>query len=202
MPQPENPQSLNRYAYVNNNLLVYVDADGRFPWLVIPALAIVAIVCTRYSRDHWPDLKQVVMALLTTHRSALPIWIQALDGHVESVSAEEMQPAAQEGYRYTELCTTYGGVRQRWLVVWSAQAEERERAALRRRVEKERQAAEKAWKVLLRGEFPRGRRREEAVAAWAQRWSFYGVQVGALLAPGFGSRTVYRVVLTGSVVAG
>ncbi|PWH20787.1 MAG: IS1634 family transposase [Ardenticatenia bacterium] len=33
-----------------------------------------------YSRDHRPDLKQVA-ALLTTYRSALPVWIQALDGN-------------------------------------------------------------------------------------------------------------------------
>lgn len=34
-----------------------------------------------YSRDHRPDLKQVVVGLLTTYRSALPTWIQALDGN-------------------------------------------------------------------------------------------------------------------------
>lgn len=179
----------------------------------------------------------MVVALLTTYRSALPTWIQALDGNaadsqtfpqivaaylaqlqdgempylvadsalyseaklqklaevkwltrvperialakalVESVAAEEMQPAAQEGYGYTELCTTYGGVRQRWLVVWSAQAEKRERVALQKRVEKERQDAEKDWKALPRGEFPSRETAEEAVAAWAKRWTFHGVEV-------------------------
>ncbi len=34
-----------------------------------------------YSRDKRPDLKQVVVALLTSYRSALPLWIQALDGN-------------------------------------------------------------------------------------------------------------------------
>ena len=34
-----------------------------------------------YSRDGRPDVKQVVVALLTRYRSALPLWIQALDGH-------------------------------------------------------------------------------------------------------------------------
>jgi len=34
-----------------------------------------------YSRDERPDLKQVVVALLTGYRSALPLWIQALDGN-------------------------------------------------------------------------------------------------------------------------
>jgi transposase len=127
-----------------------------------------------YSRDGRPDLKQVVVALLTSYRSALPLWIQALDGNasdthtfpqvveayiaqlqegempylvadsalysednlqrlagvcwltrvperiglaqalIEEITAQEMWPAGQEGYRYLELCTTYGGVRQRW----------------------------------------------------------------------------------------
>jgi RHS repeat-associated protein len=31
IPQPENPQSLNRYSYVYNNPLVYRDKDGHFP---------------------------------------------------------------------------------------------------------------------------------------------------------------------------
>jgi len=38
-----------------------------------------------YSRDHRPELKQVVAWLLTTYRSALPIWIQALDGNTADV---------------------------------------------------------------------------------------------------------------------
>ncbi|MCR4407379.1 MAG: IS1634 family transposase [Anaerolineae bacterium] len=40
-----------------------------------------------YSRDHRPDLKQVVAALLTTYRSALPVWIQALDGNTNDSRA-------------------------------------------------------------------------------------------------------------------
>jgi transposase len=121
-----------------------------------------------YSRDHRPDLKPVIAALLTTYRLALPVWIQALDGTtndrrafpslveaylaqvrekpmpylvanralyteentqrlsavqwltrvlervglvkqlIAAVSAEEMEPAFQEGYRYLEMCTTWG----------------------------------------------------------------------------------------------
>jgi len=51
IPNPGNPQDLNRYTYARNSPLAYVDADGHFPWLVIPALAIVAIVCTRSTVD-------------------------------------------------------------------------------------------------------------------------------------------------------
>jgi transposase len=36
-----------------------------------------------YSRDHRPDLKQVVVGLLTTYHSALPTWIQAASGNAD-----------------------------------------------------------------------------------------------------------------------
>lgn len=190
-----------------------------------------------YSRDKRPDLKQVVVALLTTYRSALPTWIQALDGNandsqtfpgvveaylahlgegempylvadsalyteanlqrlagvkwltrvperialaqdlVANVAAQEMLPAGQEGYRYLEWCTTYGGVRQRWLVVWSAQAEERERASLQKRVDKEGQEAQKAWRALRRREFPSREEAEEAVRGLAKRWAYHRAEV-------------------------
>jgi transposase len=34
-----------------------------------------------YSRDHRPDLKQVVVQLITHHKSALPVWFEALSGN-------------------------------------------------------------------------------------------------------------------------
>ncbi len=34
-----------------------------------------------YSRDHRPDLKQVVLQLITQHKSALPVWLEALSGN-------------------------------------------------------------------------------------------------------------------------
>ena len=34
VPDPLNPQSLNRYAYVYNQPLIYVDREGHFPWLL------------------------------------------------------------------------------------------------------------------------------------------------------------------------
>jgi len=202
-----------------------------------PAEPGVVRITHGYSRDERPDLKQVVVALLTSYRSALPLWIQALDGNasdthifpqvveayiahlqeeempylvadsalyseanlhqlgeirwltrvperiglaralIEEVSASDMQPAAQEGYCSLELCTTYGGVRQRWLIVWSEQAEKRERAALQKRVSQERGRAEQAWKGLLRHEFPSREAAEEAVGRLSEGWVYHQVAV-------------------------
>jgi len=34
-----------------------------------------------YSRDHRPDLKQVVVSLICSYQSSIPVWFQALDGN-------------------------------------------------------------------------------------------------------------------------
>jgi transposase len=34
-----------------------------------------------YSKDHRPDLKQVIVNLITGHHSQLPVWMEALDGN-------------------------------------------------------------------------------------------------------------------------
>lgn len=190
-----------------------------------------------YSRDKRPDLKQVVVALLTSYRSALPLWIQALDGNaadthsfpqvveayiahlqegempylvadsalysednlqrlagirwltrvperiglartlIEAVAAADMHPTAQEGYRSLELCTTYGGVRQRWLVIWSQQAEQRERETLQKQVSRERKQVEQAWKRLMGREFASREDAEEAVERLREKWAYHQVEV-------------------------
>lgn len=135
-----------------------------------------------YTEDNLQKLAPVKWLTRVPERIALA---KAL---VERISAEQMEPAAQEGYRYTELCTTYGGVPQRWLVVWSAQAEKRERATLQKRVEKEKQAAEKEWKALQRKEFPSREAAEEAVAAYTRRWKFHQVKGQYQEVPYYGRR--------------
>jgi len=92
--------------------------------------------------------------------------------------AKTMRPASWEGYRYLEVCTTYGGVRQRWLVIWSAQAEERERARLQKRVEKERRQAEKGWRAPCRREFGSREEAEAVVREQEKRWRYHRVEVG------------------------
>jgi transposase len=86
---------------------------------------------------------------------------------------QEMRPAGQKGYRYLELGTTYGGVRQRWRIVWSEQAERRERATLQKRVSQEREEAEQAWKSWMRHEFPS----REAVERWTGKWAYHQAEV-------------------------
>lgn len=58
-----------------------------------------------YSKDHRPDLKQVVVQLITSHKSALPVWFEALSGNsndkktfTESVKAYCKQLSASERF--------------------------------------------------------------------------------------------------------
>ena len=52
------------------------------------------------------------------------------------------------GYRWCELGSTFGGVRQRWVVVFSRSARDREAKTLERAVERERKTLEKALKEI------------------------------------------------------
>ena len=160
-----------------------------------------------YSRDHRPDLKQVVVQLITSQKSALPVWLEVLSGNSSdkesfplSVEAYNQQLGASEtpyyvmdsagyaadnlktlkdmlwlmrvpetiaeakrlvresekadmlflaeGYWGKEVALTYGEVKQRWLVVFSQAAYDRELHTLTKNQEKEHQAAEKQWHKL------------------------------------------------------
>lgn len=191
-----------------------------------------------YSRDHRPDLKQVVVQLITSQRSALPIWLEVLSGNSSdkesfavSVEAycqqlgENEQPyfvidsagyAADNlktlkkmrwlmrvpetlaeakrlvretekttmleltaGYWGKEIEVTYGEVQQRWLVVFSQAAYERELHTLTRNQEKEHQTIEKQWHKLTLQTFNCQEDAQTAAKQFNQRWKLHqaGVEV-------------------------
>src|SRR3972149_6345691 len=65
-----------------------------------------------YSRDHRPDLKQVVVQLITSQRSALPVWLEVLSGNS---SDKESFVATVEAY-----CSQLGEEEQPYFVMDSA----------------------------------------------------------------------------------
>jgi transposase len=185
-----------------------------------------------YSRDHRPDLKQVVVNLITGHRSQLPVWMEALSGNqsdkdsfpdsiqafcqqlkygkdcffvvdsalygaanlhslgeirwltrVPETLAEaqallaEIEPNQMtefpDGYAAKEVPSHYAGIAQRWLVVFSPVAAQREEKTLQRRVEKEAKTAQKAWRKLTAQTF---NCREDALTAsqdLEKRWKYH-----------------------------
>jgi transposase len=190
-----------------------------------------------YSRDHRPDLKQVVVSLICSYQSCIPVWLQALDGNrvdkesfpkiiqayicqmqaselpyfiadsalyseenikslsqvkwitrvpgtlnevmdlCKSTTLEQMQESALKGYRYLEVENNYGGVEQRWLVVFSEASHKRELATFQKDLAKKRVVAEKALKQLSQQEFPTKKAAKAAVAALEKQWKFHQAQV-------------------------
>jgi transposase len=201
-----------------------------------------------YSRDHRPDLKQVVTGLLTTYRSALPTWIQALDGNTadvravpelikayvqqlrqgeapyfvadsalysegnlqvlsevkwvtrvperiglaksleESIAVADMRESKLPGYRFLEVCTWYGGVPQRWVIVHSEEAERRDLAALEKRIEREREKIEKEMHKLAREEFASEQALRAAIARKGRSWKYHTVEFKGVAQPHYGKR--------------
>jgi len=188
-----------------------------------------------YSRDHRPDLKQVVVQLITSQRSALPVWLEVLSGNssdkesflptVEAYCAQlgeaeqpyfvmdsagygqdnlkslgktlwlmrvpetlgeaqglvketergAMTPLA-DGYWGQELKSDYGGIAQRWLVVFSQAAFERELKTLERKQARELATAEKGWRKLCRQSFSCEADAEKAVVQFNRRWKYHQVE--------------------------
>lgn len=185
-----------------------------------------------YSRDHPPDLKQVVEQLITSQKSALPVWLEVLSGNSSdkesfplSVEAYHKQLGESEvpyyvmdsagyaadnlktlkgmlwlmrvpetlaeakrlvresekakmlslveGYWGKEVALTYGEVAQRWLVVFSQAAYDRELHTLTKNQEKERLAAEKQWHKLSLQTFNCQADAEAAAKKINQGWKFH-----------------------------
>ena len=223
-PEKENPppEKTNNLSGVENPLLEVTSTQGESNE---PSAVRITY---GYSKDHRPDLKQVMLEMICAHRSSLPLWLKALDGnssdttsfpkavnaYVEQLKGapepyfvydsagysaanvailasrkwitrvperigeaadlcreypiEAMRASALPGYRYAEVMSYYGGIPQRWLVVYSEAAYQREGETLRRRIEAERRQAEKAAERLP--EAPDVETARAQVAAMEARW--------------------------------
>jgi transposase len=188
-----------------------------------------------YSKDHRPDLKQVVVTLVTSQKGRIPLWLEALDGNssdknsfrksvdaycrhlaegeppwfvldsaaytadniahwgrekkwltrvpetiteaktaLQSVATDEMRQRAN-GYAIQATTSQYGGVHQRWLIVYSEQAERREFKQLEKRVARAATQAEKALKTLQNQAFACEKDARQAVAKVAKKLKWHTV---------------------------
>jgi len=160
-----------------------------------------------YSKDHRPDLKQMVLSLVVNGPSAMPIWMEPLDGNssdkesfhetIKKVEAFKKQIDVEKnfkwiadaafyaedkllshneycwltrvpetlteskrllekkdeeinwkehagGYKTASFFSNYGGVKQRWLLVFSQKAYDREKKTLEKGLEKKEVELKKA----------------------------------------------------------
>ncbi len=160
-----------------------------------------------YSKDHSPELNQVVVQMICAHKSSIPMWIEALSGnsvdkksfaatirefqhqfdrdtmpymvmdsafytkanlescdgvrwvtrvpetlkqvrqHYREIDRESMMDIAP-GYQYVALESSYAGVPQRWLIIRSEHAYQREILTFEKTLEKQRERNAKDLKHL------------------------------------------------------
>ncbi len=91
---------------------------------------------------------------------------------IAETTPEEMI-VLSDGYAYCEVSSTYGGVKQRWLVVYSPSAAQREIKTLERRIEKEKQQAEKVWRRLQKQVFNCTEDAQAALAEAQKKWKYH-----------------------------
>jgi transposase len=165
-----------------------------------------------YSRDHRPDLNQVILQLISEHQAGIPLWMTALSGNSsdkesfrQTLNAHLMQlregvglslvvadsalytaqtlqelgsfpwitrvPATIGGTReliltasgewfrtrpktaYTVVGSSYGGIKQRWLVVYTRAAHERAEQTTNKRHLKQSHAESQAFQALTTHSF-------------------------------------------------
>ena len=184
-----------------------------------------------YSRDHRPDLNQVVLQLITDNQAGIPLWMEALSGnsndkesfrqtlnaHLEqlhegvglslivadsalytaetlqdlgsfpwitrvpetiggtkelilAVSDEWMQTQPERAY--TVLGANYGGIKQRWLVVYTQGARERAEQTVDRQHLKNSKVDYKAFSALAKRTFACVADAEAALAILQKKLKF------------------------------
>lgn len=92
---------------------------------------------------------------------------------IGSYARQAMSPEDEKGYTYRELAVSHLGIHQRWLVVWSRQAYEREKATLRRAWKKESIKAENQLRALARQEFHCEADAQKALKKITRKWKYH-----------------------------
>jgi transposase len=185
-----------------------------------------------YSRDHRPDLKQVVAQIITSHKSNLPVWLEVLSGNssdkesfAETVKVyvqhlrdgkqvyfvmdsagysekslktirgmlwlmrvpetlaeakrlvketeQEQMVELVPGYFGKEIEIEYGEIAQRWLIVFSQAAYDREIKTLEKKQAREQEAAEKQWRKVCQPVFNCQEDAETACEQFNRRWKYH-----------------------------
>ncbi|KIC73853.1 Transposase IS4 family protein [Neochlamydia sp. EPS4] len=188
--------------------------DGNYESLLEQGEACIRLL-QGYSRDHWPDLNQAVLQLITSNEGNIPLYMQAADGNSSDKTAFTQIVAAHlksfrqavencyivgdsalytaatlqafkreqrlfvtrvpmqikeakelifeatydktveiaEGYRAFESTSCYAGVEQRWVVIFSQAAYQRECGTLAKHYLKGSEKESKAFFKFIKQEF-------------------------------------------------
>jgi transposase len=199
--------------------------DGRYNSDQAPDAEVVPIT-HGYSRDHRPDLNQVMLELVVEHQAGIPVLMQPLSGnshdgkafgqvvsdHIAQLrttcpsaylvadsalySADNLQkladtrlkwitrvpatlteaqevlaqaqpatmPALAEGYRYAVVASSYGGVAQRWVLIYSEQRQPQAQHTIDKQWRRQSDHEVQAFKRLCRTAFACAADAQQALA--------------------------------------
>jgi len=143
----------------------YVDQldEGETPYFIADSAL--------YSQQNIQELSQVKWI------TRVPTTLKAVQQLNQLLDPAPMQPAATEGYRITELCSTYGGVRQRWIGVFSTAAYESEIHRLQQRIAQEYEQAEEALQRLVGREFDTVNDAEKKRDELRESWTYHDLSI-------------------------
>lgn len=236
-----------RFAHLDSTSF---HVDGRYNSDQEPEEQVIHI--TRgYSRDHRPDLNQVMLELIVEHQAGIPVLMQPLSGnssdaqdfgevihsHVQQLhltygatylvadsalySAANLQQLAQtsmkwitrvpatvsdaqavlaqadpqamavlnEDYRYRALPSSYGGVQQRWFLIYSEPRQTQARRTVDRQWRKQSDKEAQALKKLCRTTFACDADARQALATFEHTLQATFLATGTVCArPRYGKR--------------
>jgi transposase len=190
-----------------------------------------------YSRDHRPDLNQVVLNLIVEHQAGIPLHMQALDGNMSDKTAfhntiiehiAQLQSVSdiayvvmdsagytektilacenlikwisrvpetlneskevinetysnwiplKDGYKYVAMSSEYGGVKQRWLLIFSKEAYDREVYSLKKKIAKESEAECKSFEKLCRCAFDCEKDAMKSIDSFKKKCKYISINV-------------------------
>jgi transposase len=83
----------------------------------------------------------------------VPLTLSSAQDLVRDLSSDAFVASTHKGYRFSSVCSTYGGVKQHWVVVENQARVDSDRQQVDKQVEKHRQRAEKQWRTQQRTDF-------------------------------------------------
>lgn len=218
-----------------------IHVDGEYNSKKDPVEGVIHVT-QGYSRDHRPDLNQVVLQLITENQAGIPMRMLPQDGNssdqpgfretisthieqmnvdfgmqyvvadcalyseatlkelgdfgwisrvpetinaarevIQSVAGELIAESGDDEMVYRSLCTTYGGIRQRWLVVHTRSAHRRAKKTLSKQFIKQGDADMKAFDKLKQTEFSCALDAQAALEIFSKKLSMTMVQDGVVV---------------------
>ena len=127
------------------------------------------------------NLKAINKVFLITR---VPERISAAKELKEAYATSLNRLEGDEDYKFAEVCSTYGGVPQRWVIVYSRIARDRAKKTITALVKKENEVLQKTLKKLSKKPFACHIDAENAVAECSKQCKFHKISIAQTLQTG------------------